>query len=452
MISTTESVFALARNWSSAYRKALGQVSRDSSIALVDQGIVSGSRFVTTILIGRFCGAQQLGEFALAFQLSMLLVVAMEAVISTPYIIFCNRYDGKERTDYAGSALLHSAGLAGVAMALLALAAVFMSAGPSNSDFSDVIWILLAITPFIVLREFGRRFAFAHLQMGTAMLLDLVNAVLQITAIIWLASAGLLSATTALWAVGVAAGLSGIGWLVHEWRSFTFRFGKVIPDLVKNWTAGRWLFGSSVVASGTDTSIYWILAFSSGLTATGIFAACMTVVQLSNPVLLGLGNVLQPATAKAYHDDGIRAVKRIVKNGQLALGALMTVYLLAVILVGADVIAYLYQGAEYSGQEHTVIVLGLFVLVSALELSPNFGLRILEKTRPVFFIKVLETGVILTVIFLLAKDYGVLAIVYGLLSGAVVATIILSLMLFRTVDRPVKSVTESRLAGLENHK
>ncbi|MBU2678547.1 MAG: hypothetical protein KJP16_15865, partial [Gammaproteobacteria bacterium] len=91
-------------------------------------------------------------------------------------------------------------------------------------------------------------------------------------------------------------------------------------------------------------------------------------------------------------------------------------------------------------------------LVSALELSPNFGLRILEKTRPVFFIKVLETGVILTVIFLLAKDYGVLAIVYGLLSGAVVATIILSLMLFRTVDRPVKSVTESRLAGLENHK
>ena len=444
MGNTNESFFASTRHWSLRYRNAYGRVSRDSSVALFDQCIVSGSRFVTTILIGRFCGAQQLGEFALAFQVSMLLGVVMEGLISYPYIIFCNRYEGRERAEYAGSVLLHSAALAILAMAILALAATVMSLGPGTSDFSQITWILVAITPFIVLREFGRRFAFAHLRMGTAVALDLATAIFQIGAIIWLAVTDSLSASTALWAVGLAAAISGAGWLIYDRREFGFRREKILPIWLKNWAAGRWLFGSSIIASATDTSVYWLLAFMSGLTATGILAACMTIVQFANPILLGLGNVLQPTTARAYSEGGRASVRQIVRRGQLSLGIFMTVFFVIVVFVGADVIAFLYQGAEYANRDHTVIVLGLYVLASALELSPSFGLRILEKANLVFFAKLVEAGLILAVIILLAGNYGILAAAYALLLGSGAAALMLSLMFFREVGSTVTPVAETQ--------
>jgi len=243
--------------------------------------------------------------------------------------------------------------------------------------------------------------------------------------------------------VGLASAVTGAGWLIHDRHEFRFSRKNIVPAWLKNWATGRWLFGSSIVASATDTSLYWVLAFMSGLTATGVFAACMTVVQLANPVLLGLGNVLQPATARAYAEGGMASVRQIVRRGQLSLGLLMTAFLALVIVFGADLIAFLYQGAEYANNDHTIIVLGFVVVVSALELSPSFGLRVIERAELIFVAKLLEAGLILVVIFLAVESYGILAVAYALLIGSVAITLMLTLMLLREVTATVKPVTES---------
>lgn len=434
---------SLAERLSSRYLGIYRRIGRDTSFALLDQGIVSASRFITTVVIGRICGAAQLGEFSLAFQLSVLLAVAQETLISTPYTIFGNRYEGKERAEYAGSVLVHSGALTILAMACLALAATFLSFGSGRNDFSQIIWILAAITPFIVLREFGRRFAFAHMRMKVAVVLDLVMAIIQIGGLSLLAVTDLLSARTALWTMGLAAAVSSTGWLIYDRRQFSFRLKKVIPAWLNNWTTGRWLFGGSMVGAATDASLYWLLAFMSGLTATGIFAACMAIVQLANPVILGMSNYLEPLTARAFARGGRENVRQIVKNGQLSLAAILAVFCVAVIFVGSDVIGFIFHGAEYANHDHTVIVLGFFVLVTALELSPSFGLRVLEKSNLIFLSKLLETCVIVIVLIVLARAYGMLAAAYALLLGGIAATTMLSLAFFRQVNSTVVPVTET---------
>lgn len=48
--------------------------SRDRNLflSLLDQAVVSGTSFITTLLIGRICGAEELGIYSLAFTLIVL--------------------------------------------------------------------------------------------------------------------------------------------------------------------------------------------------------------------------------------------------------------------------------------------------------------------------------------------------------------------------------------------
>jgi hypothetical protein len=58
--------------------------------------------------------------------------------------------------------------------------------------------VLAVVAPFVLLRELGRAFAFAHLQMAQALILDIAVAAIQFAALGWLVWSERMSATTAL--------------------------------------------------------------------------------------------------------------------------------------------------------------------------------------------------------------------------------------------------------------
>ena len=81
-----------------ACRLNVRMVKSDTSMAIVDQSVVSGSRFLTTICIGRLCGSEQLGVYALLFTLYLIFSCVQDAMMSTPYTVFGNRMKGAKRT------------------------------------------------------------------------------------------------------------------------------------------------------------------------------------------------------------------------------------------------------------------------------------------------------------------------------------------------------------------
>src|SRR5438270_403396 len=94
------------------------------------------------------------------------------------------------------------------------------------TGLAGVAWMLAAVMPFALLREFGRRFAFAHLHMAEALVLDGAVAALQLAGLAWLAATGALSAGTAFAAVGAACALTGAVWLYLARREFVVRRGQ----------------------------------------------------------------------------------------------------------------------------------------------------------------------------------------------------------------------------------
>ena len=160
----------------SGVRRLFDRLTGKSTIALIDQAITSGANFAAVVVVGRAAGADDLGVYSLGFTLLMLVSAAQESLVSSPYTFYSHRVDGDDRAKLAGSSLVHAMGLMLIAVVSLVGVAALMGRSP----LADVLWILAAMTPFLLAREYARKFAFAELRMSAALALDATAAGLQI--------------------------------------------------------------------------------------------------------------------------------------------------------------------------------------------------------------------------------------------------------------------------------
>ena len=119
-------------------------------------------------------------------------------LITVPYTMYCHRRSGEALAEYAGSTLIHQLITSLAAVACFLGLAVLLSLGFGPERLRPAAWVLLGVIPFILLREYARRFAFAHLAVAAAITIDVVVAVLQLGALL------------VLLAVGVALGGRGV--------------------------------------------------------------------------------------------------------------------------------------------------------------------------------------------------------------------------------------------------
>ena len=352
-------------------------------LALVDQAVYSGTNFLTTVLLGRLCGADELGAYSLAFALLALTAAAQEALVSTPYMIYAQRRRRAALRCYAGSTLVQHAAIAAGALVVFALGASVFAAGLGPRNLAPMVAALAAVVPFVLLREFIRKIAFAHLDMGAATAMDVAIAVLQFTGLAGLAAAGRLSAVTGLAVVGLAWGAGGAIWLAR-WRDrFLVRAKRVPLAARRNWRLGRWVFASVTTFMLQSSLILWMLALLLGTAASGLFAACINVVALSNPFVNALVNVLTPRGARAFWQGGGAAVRRVVFRAARVAGALTGVFALVLCVAGEEVLQLLFGhkffGTDNGDQRMIIALLGIWGLARALGMMAYVGLFVVQR-------------------------------------------------------------------------
>lgn len=159
-----------------------GRNIRMSGLAMLDQAVVGGTNFLTAVFVGRQCGPTEMGYFALALSAWYLILAVLEALVTSPFTVFVHRMSENERSTYAGSAIAHVLGLAAIAISVLLLANV----GIYFAGFTELALVFAALVisvPFRMVRQFARRFDYAFMQLGRALIVDTTIAVLQLSAI-----------------------------------------------------------------------------------------------------------------------------------------------------------------------------------------------------------------------------------------------------------------------------
>lgn len=366
-----------------------------SLFALTDQALVSGASFLTTVLVGRFAGKEQLGLYSLGFTYLVLVLAFQDSLITGPFLVLANRRASSERSTYAGHVLLHHGMLSFLSLIVFALLALL--AGTIRGWEQGLPWVLLTlavVTPCILLREFLRRMAFADLNFRQAVYLDATVVVTQLVGLGTLAALALLGAISAFVAVGAACLLVG---LVTLWwtrsRFHVVRQG-VFEELGRNWNFGRWLVAGQMVGVVHGFVIYWLLELLIDTSATGLFAACMTILTLSNPLILGLGNALGPRIARVATSEPEAAARALVHRSNLMVGGVLFLFASGVALFGQWFLVRLY-GSEFSGNFATLDLLALAFLIGGLSTATDYGLRAAERTDLSFYAGV--AGLVVTV-------------------------------------------------------
>ncbi len=416
-------------------RLRLSRTARSGFLSLADQAVVSGVNFLTTVLIGRACGPDELGIYSLGFSIVILISGVQLSLVSVPYTIYGSRMSERDRALYAGSVLGHSVALAVLSIICLSLSAAVLSLGIGPPGLASVLWVLAGMTPFLLLREFMRRFAFAHMRMATALVLDVVIAAMQIGGLAFLVATGNLSAATGYVVAGTACAAAGLLTLAALRGNFAVRVDRIGPSLRRNWSLGRWIFASQMAAVPYGYSLYWLLALVLGAQSTGVFAACMTIVMLAKPFVMGVGNLLEPLAANAFTEAGPDHLRRVVWTTTVLLGSAIGLFCLLVIVFGEQLLVLLYEGSQYADRGAVLATLALTELATALSIGAEHGLRVIERPEMNFWSTILAAVITLTIAAALIQYWGILGAAISMLIGTVAGSIAHCTAFFWLVDQ-----------------
>jgi O-antigen/teichoic acid export membrane protein len=296
--------------------------------------------------------------------------------------------------------------------------------------------MLVPVVPLVLLRDFARRFAFAHLRMGTALVLDSFVAVVQISGIVMLLKTGRLNAVSTFVVMGIAAGIGGATALLFMKAHFSPRVTLLRSALATHWTYGRWVLAATSMTIAQGYLMHWLLAFTTGTVDTGVFAGCMTLVLVVNPLLKAIGNLLEPKAARSIVERGPQHLRRMIWHLCLVLGAVMLVYFALLLFAGGWLVSLIYTGSEFTGRGHLVAVLALSVLASAMGVPVSHGLRAMD--RPDLNFRAAAVSLLMTLLagLALVPQYGMLLGAYALLFGILGGTLVRIWLFVRLSTRP----------------
>lgn len=394
-------------------RHHIGRNSRKSSLALVDQVVVGGTAFLTTMLVGRISGSEELGLFALGLSIVFFAIAAQESLVTSPYTIFVNRFRGRARTRYTTGVLAQFAIHAVLVGGLVALgAATTTLTGIGPSGIAAPLWVLALILPIRLLREMARRHAYAAMNTRAAVVIGVVASVLQVLLLVALAVSGYLSATTALAAIGVSSGLVGLGWLWLNRPRTRLNRRQFALVFRRNLRLGKWYFAGQMSRVASYYSLPWIIVMFLGKGPAGVFAACGTLVGLANPLVAAFHSVFAPRISVAQADSGQQEVQRIVWKATVLLSATIGTFCVATAFFGGFALELVF-GADYAGYGHVIAVLAFSPLAHALVLPAGQALFVLGKPRLNFAAQLIGIVLVFPLTILLIDSIGIFGAAVG---------------------------------------
>jgi O-antigen/teichoic acid export membrane protein len=303
---------------------------------------------LTTIIVGRYCGAEGLGLFSLAMS-AVILARGMEAtLVAAPYTVFRSRIGDRMTPEtHAGGSLAGAFLLATILTAATLITAFAFTVTAHAWPVRALIWALVLAIPFSLAREFARRFDMARMDMTSAMGMDASVAALQLTLLLGFAFRGQLSGATAIFLIGVSCAAVTMVWLHRRRNEFSIQRGLIASSIKHDWGFGRWLLADALICFSQLYAMHWLLAAIMGTSATGVFAACASIAALASPLLQGIGNYLSPRFAETVSSGSRQETMRLYWRSTIILALAVTSFAVVASIFSRELLWLLYRDEAY---------------------------------------------------------------------------------------------------------
>ena len=401
-----------------------GQGARQGYLAAIDQGVISLSNFVATIILARNIDPTQLGVYGVGFVTLRLIRAFQDGLIVQPMNVFGAGMTQDEFKGYATSTSLFQIGLALISATVVAVCgwALIELGNDTAGPTLYVLWL-----PFLwwQFQEYLRRMLYTRGMVLNAVFTSVIANGSRIALMIYLVNQGRLSGVTGLEAIawGSFVALFPSLWFTrHFW---TRQLANLKATWQRNWNFGRWLLGSALT-NWVAVEFYPIL--TAGLisfAAAGAYRALQNLVAPIHLLLRAIDTFLTPRAAKLYEKNGPQALTHTLRSIYLAIGIPVLGILIIALLFPEQLLSLIY-GDTYLAYSNGVILMALFYALMFAYWPLQSIFKAAQLSRPIFIANIMAIASMFTIGIWAILKWGV----YGTIIGQIVNALVINIVLW----------------------
>lgn len=413
-------------------------IKRHLVLPLVDQALVSGSSFVSTVLIARHLSIEQFGVFSVAWMIVLFFAGLQSALILFPMMSLGPQKSSSERakffSDLWSQQIAFTTSCAVVITVCALPLGLYAFSEPMPISFALALGAVCGITQ---IQEYQRRIRFTEGRPAAALASDVLRYGGQVAVLLLGFQFGLESSADILWVTSATAAAAVL--------AFPPRFtgARLAPRYLfrqfqRNWHFTSWLLGSSLLTGVSNLTFYVLTGLVLGPASVAALRAVVVLENVPTVFLNALQNVIPQQAARHYANGGAESLKSYLVRMGFVVTTLIGLYCL-VLSVAPEFWLHILYGQKYAGYGYVLVWGALFAYVGSFEFPLGIGLRTTARTRPSFVSYVTGFTLQMVSIYPLTAMFGLI----GLLAGSVVITAFTNLILLSGLRKALREKTSA---------
>ena len=397
--------------------------------AIADQALVSGTNFITNVIVARSLGIAQFGVFALAW-MAMLFFYSMQmAMISAPMMSLGPKTPPADRRSYWGAVIVQELFFAFASSALIFLGLHLVAILIHQPGLDRLTYPLCLATVAYLLQDFARRYFFTTRQSRRAFLNDAVSCLPQLPLIFFFLRLHLIGISGVLWIFAVTS-LVGVGLGLYWLEPVGFALRDIKKTATRHWRFSRWIAPSWLLSWMSTNFIAVLAPVYYGPAAAGVLRASQNIVAVTHVWILGLDNAMPAEAAHRLQEGGISALSQYLRNMSLRWGGLTAGFALVVGIVPQFWLRLLY-GSQFAGYGAILRMYCLLYILVFIGGPIRAGLQALEYTAPFVWAQIGASAFALAIGIPLTRSFGLTGVMIGTIATMLILQGMLALALFR---------------------
>jgi O-antigen/teichoic acid export membrane protein len=413
--------------------RKLIDTSAKAGLAILDQGMISGSNFLIGILLARWLMPDQYGAYALAFAVFLLLALLYQCLLLEPMTVFGGSSYRSCRREYLGILIRMHLFLGCIIVVGLGASALLARGLGRSTTLAGALAGVTVAAPCVLLFWLARRSVYLEASPAEAVKGAFLYCGLVLGGLYLVYRFGVLSPLSAFLLMAGGALVSSAA-LFARLRSLLPE-GAAAPPLLdiwhRHWRYGRWALGCSIAGWIPAYVYYPVLSRFSGMAHAGELRALMNLVAPVEQTLGGLSLLFLPYAAHIQEQFGTVRAASLAKRITVLSVAATAVYWAFVIPLRVPIFHMMYS-YKYTSISYLVPWVALGSLLWSAGYGSGIILRAMEYPKLVFIALGTSSVVTLLVGIPATFFFGLWgAVVWGLVSSNGVALLLVVYLLRR---------------------
>ena len=401
-----------------------GEAARGGYLAAIDQGIISVSNFLATLILARNASPTELGVYGVGFTALRLIRAIQDGITVQPLNTYGAAMDQPDWRKYVSATGFYQLLLAlGTAITAAVLGLLLIELG--NDTAGPAMFSLWSVFLWWQLSEFLRRALYTREKVRFAVLNTSISNIIRLGLMVWLVGQSELNGVSSISAIAVGSFFALLPGIWQTRRDWSFRKLRLAYTWKKNWEFGRWILGSST-SSWLAIEFYPVLtAGIVNFAAAGAYRALQNLVAPIHVLIRASDTYLTPRASKVFDKSGLSGLTIMLRKTYLILSIPVAAMLLIALLFPEQLLG-LFYGETYLQFSRGAALMVLFYTLLFAYTPAQTALKAVRIGKPLFLANICAIISMFTVGVLLILNWGL----YGTIAGQVISSLIIFCVLW----------------------